>query len=45
MVIGPSLFGWIAPDEAFRLIGELGVLLLALFTTDMTDGSTAACRR
>lgn len=28
IVIGPSLFGWIEPVEAFKLLAEIGIILL-----------------
>ncbi len=28
VVLGPSLFGWIAPVEALRLLAEIGIILL-----------------
>ena len=28
IVIGPSLFGWIEPVEALRLMAEIGIILL-----------------
>ena len=28
IIIGPSLLGWVAPSEAFRLLAEIGIILL-----------------
>ena len=28
VVLGPSLFGWITPGEAIRLLAEIGIILL-----------------
>ena len=28
IIIGPSLLGWVAPSEAFKLLAEIGIILL-----------------
>jgi len=28
IVIGPSLLGWVTPSEPFRLLAEIGIILL-----------------
>ena len=37
IVIGPSLFGWIEPVEALRLLAEIGIILLLFEVVLGTD--------
>ena len=38
VVIGPSLFGWIEPNEILKLLAEIGIILLLFDVGLRTDG-------
>jgi len=38
IIIGPSLLGWVAPDEILKLLAEIGIILLLFEVGLKTDG-------